>query len=175
MLHEHVRGDLFETPLGRMIALVNEQGGLLRLDFLPSDQPEPEAWMGWQWRRDEAALAQVVRQLDEYFAGKRRVFEVALAAQGNAFLQEAWRHLREVPYGSTLSYGALANRLERKTSARAIGRANAVNPIAIIVPCHRIIGADGSLTGYAGGMERKQALLELEGVLMPTRQQLLLL
>lgn len=160
-----LRGDLIDTPLGRMIALVDGQGALQRLEFLDEAPGEPLLWRGAELRRDAAAVATVARQLEEYFAGRRRVFDLALAPLGNAFLHEAWQHLRQVPYGTTLSYGQLALKLQRKTSARAVGRANAVNPIAILVPCHRIVGADGSLTGYAGGLWRKRALLELEGVL----------
>jgi methylated-DNA-[protein]-cysteine S-methyltransferase len=169
-----VRGDLIDTPLGTMIALVDGQGALQRLEFLDDEVHEPLIWRSYQLQRDAALVAPVARQLDEYFAGRRRVFELALAPLGNAFLHEAWKHLSQVPYGTTLTYGQLALRLDRNTSARAVGRANAVNPIAIIVPCHRIIGANGSLTGYAGGLHRKQALLELEGVLTPMRQQTLL-
>lgn len=160
-----LRGDLIYTPLGVMIALVDAQDALQRLAFLDDEVNEPLIWRGFPLQRDAAAVVPIARQLEEYFAGRRRVFDLALAPQGNAFLQEAWHHLCQVPYGSTLSYGQLALRLGRKTSARAVGRANAVNPIAIIVPCHRIIGADGKLTGYAGGLPRKQALLALEGVL----------
>lgn len=160
-----LRGDLIDTPLGCMIALVDEQGALQRLEFLDEVPGEPLYWRGVLVQRESAAVAPVARQLQEYFAGRRRVFDLPLAPQGNAFLQEAWQHLRQVPYGTTLSYGQLALKLNRQTSARAVGRANALNPIAIIVPCHRIIGADGKLTGYAGGLPRKQALLELEGVL----------
>lgn len=169
-----VRGDLIDTPLGVMIALVDARGALQRLEFLDDEVHEPLIWRGYQLQRDAAAVAPIARQLDEYFTGRRKDFDLPLAPLGNAFLHEAWHHLRQVPYGTTLTYGALALRLARKTSARAVGRANAVNPIAIIVPCHRIIGANGSLTGYAGGLQRKQALLELEGVLTPARQQSLL-
>ncbi|PYC28198.1 methylated-DNA--[protein]-cysteine S-methyltransferase [Aquipseudomonas alcaligenes] len=168
-------GGLIETPLGNMIALLNEQGALQCLEFLdePWQQVPLSSWRGVELLHDSQAVAPIASQLQEYFAGRRRVFDLSLAPRGNDFLQEAWRHLREVPYGTTLTYGALAQRLERRTSARAIGRANAVNPIAIIVPCHRIIGADGSLTGYAGGLVRKQALLELEGGYLPARQRAL--
>ena len=155
-------GDLIDTPLGRMIALVDGQGALQRLEFLDEVPGEPLYWRGVLVQRESAAVAPVARQLQEYFAGRRRVFDLPLAPQGNAFLQEAWQHLRQVPYGTTLSYGQLALKLNRQTSARAVGRANALNPIAIIVPCHRIIGADGKLTGYAGGLPRKQALLDHE-------------
>ena len=158
-----LRGDLIDTPLGCMIALVDEQGALQRLEFFDEVPGEPLYWRGAAVRRESAAVAPVARQLQEYFAGRRRVFELPLAPQGNAFLQEAWQHLRQVPYGTTLSYGQLALRLNRQTSARAVGRANALNPIAIIVPCHRVVGANGTLTGYAGGLERKRWLLAHEG------------
>lgn len=167
------RGGLIETPLGAMIALLDDRGALQRLEFLDDEPHSLPLWRGFALRHDPAGVAPVALQLAEYFAGRRQVFDLPLAPQGNAFLQEAWRHLREVPYGTTLTYGALAQRLARKTSARAVGRANAVNPIAIILPCHRIIGADGSLTGYAGGLARKQALLELEGGYPPARQRAL--
>ncbi len=168
------RGELIATPLGQMLALVDQQGALLRLDFLPDDQTVPMCWQGYAWQRDSAAVAAVAAQLGEYFAGRRRHFELPLAPRGTAYQQLAWSHLRQVPYGCTLSYAELGARLPHKTSARAIGRANALNPIAIVVPCHRIIGADGSLTGYAGGLARKQALLALEGVVTPGCQPLLL-
>ncbi|MWV13388.1 methylated-DNA--[protein]-cysteine S-methyltransferase [Pseudomonas sp. R-28-1W-6] len=168
-------GDLLDSPLGRMIALVDGRGALLRLDFLPDEQQSPTLWQGFAWQRDAAAVAPIARQLDEYFAGRRRVFDLALVPRGTPYQQEVWGHLRQVPYGVTLTYVELGARLlPHRTSARAIGRANALNPISIIVPCHRIIGADGSLTGYAGGLARKQALLELEGVPTAGCQQLLL-
>ena len=171
---EEVRGDLIATPMGTLLALVDKGGALLRLDFLADAQPAPTTWQGYAWRRDEQALVPVRQQLEEYFAGRRRQFELPLAPCGTAYQQLAWRYLRQVPYGVTLSYAELAARLPQRTSARAIGRANALNPIAIVVPCHRIIGADGTLTGYAGGLPRKQALLELEGVLTGPRQGSLL-
>ena len=169
-----VRGDLIATPLGPMLALVDPQGALLRLDFLADEALLAATWHSYAWQPDAAALAPVRRQLDEYFSGRRQQFDLALAPRGTAYQHLAWGHLRQVPYGVTLSYAQLAARLPQRTSARAIGRANALNPIAIVVPCHRIIGADGELTGYAGGLARKQALLELEGVMTPARQRSLL-
>lgn len=168
------RGDLIDTPLGPMLALVDQQGALLRLDFLPADQALPLPWQGYFWERDSAAVTAVAAQLEEYFSGRRQAFELPLSPRGTAYQHLAWSYLRQVPYGTTLSYLELGARLPHKTSARAIGRANALNPIAIVVPCHRIIGANGSLTGYAGGLARKQALLALEGIAMPGCQQLLL-
>lgn len=114
-------------------------------------------------------LRLVIRQLEEYFDGTRRVFDVPLAARGTEFQQRVWRALAGIPYGATVSYGALARRLENPGAARAVGRANNRNPIAIIVPCHRVIGADGSLIGYGGGIERKRWLLSHEARQQPQR------
>ena len=119
-----------------------------------------------EWRRDDQAFADVRRQLKEYFAGERTTFDLELDMDGPDFERLVWRALLDIPYGETSSYGELARRIGHPDAARAVGVANARNPIAVIVPCHRVIGADGSLTGYGGGLERKRLLLELEsGVL----------
>jgi len=107
-------------------------------------------------------LQQAAAQLAEYFAGTRQHFDLPLAASGTAFQQQVWQQLCQVPYGQTQSYGELALRLGNKNAMRAVGAANGRNPIAIIVPCHRVIGADGKLTGYAGGLDRKVWLLQHE-------------
>ena len=104
----------------------------------------------------------VESQLRDYFAGRRREFDFPLAPRGDAFSQSVWALLRGIPYGETRSYGQLAQALGRRGAAQSVGAANGANPISIIVPCHRVIGADGSLTGYAGGLDRKRFLLELE-------------
>ena len=109
-------------------------------------------------------LPAAVRQLAEYFAGARRAFDVPLAPRGTPFQERVWRALMEIPFGATASYGEIARRVGMPGAARAVGLANNRNPIAILVPCHRVIGADGSLTGYGGGIERKRWLLELEGL-----------
>jgi methylated-DNA-[protein]-cysteine S-methyltransferase len=114
------------------------------------------------WERDEDAFAEVRAQLGEYFAGDRRDFDVDLALDGTPFQREVWSALRAIPYGETISYGELARRVNRPWASRAVGAANGRNPVAIIVPCHRVIGADGTLTGYGGGLERKRTLLDLE-------------
>ncbi|HET7304194.1 MAG TPA: methylated-DNA--[protein]-cysteine S-methyltransferase [Segeticoccus sp.] len=112
---------------------------------------------------DDAVLAEAARQLAEYFAGERQEFALPLAPAGTDFQQRVWRALTEIPYGTTESYGDLARRIGAGPSAcRAVGLANGRNPISIVIPCHRVIGASGSLTGYGGGLERKQFLLELE-------------
>ena len=113
-------------------------------------------------RADRAAFASVLAQLGEYFAGARRTFDVPLDLRGSEFQRAFWAALLEIPYGETASYGEIARRVGRPGKARAVGRANGSNPIAVIVPCHRVIGADGTLTGYGGGLERKRLLLDLE-------------
>lgn len=110
-------------------------------------------------------IADTMRQLDEYFRGERREFTVPLSARGTAFREKVWRELQLVPYGQTISYGTLACRTGNPKASRAVAGACHNNPIAIIIPCHRIIGADGSMTGYAAGISRKEFLLELEGAL----------
>ncbi len=111
---------------------------------------------------NDAILDAARRQLDQYFAGKLRAFDLPLAPQGTAFQQRVWQALLTIPYGMTRSYGQQAAAIGSPQASRAVGLANGRNPISIIIPCHRVIGANGSLTGYGGGMERKQLLLELE-------------
>ena len=111
---------------------------------------------------DPEALAPVVRQLEEYFAGERRTFDLALAPGGTPFQAQVWAELCRIPYGETLSYLQLAQRIGNPRAVRAVGLANGSNPIAIVIPCHRVIGADGSLTGYGGGLPTKRWLLGLE-------------
>jgi methylated-DNA-[protein]-cysteine S-methyltransferase len=118
--------------------------------------------IGADWVRADAAFAEAHRQLTEYFAGARQRFDLELKPAGTPFQRRVWRALREIPPGRTATYGELADRLGRPGAARAVGAANGLNPISIVVPCHRLVGADGSLTGYAGGLERKRFLLELE-------------
>ena len=116
-------------------------------------------------------LRQLARELAEYFAGRRRVFDVAVAPEGTPFQQAVWRALRTVPYGATASYAAIAAAIDRPRAVRATGAANGRNPVSIVIPCHRIVGADGSLTGYAGGVARKEWLLMLESGIVATRRR----
>lgn len=125
-------------------------------------RPDGENGVPPDWVRDDAALATVRRQLHEYFAGDRTTFDLALNPSGTPFQRAVWEALREVPYGQVCSYGDLAARIGSPGSARAVGLANGRNPIPVIVPCHRVIGASGALTGYGGGLERKRFLLDLE-------------
>lgn len=111
---------------------------------------------------DDPVAALVAEQLGEYFAGDRQQFQLAVTTQGDEFSERVWAILREIPYGSTTTYGAIAEALGSKGLAQRVGQAVGHNPISIVIPCHRVVGADGSLTGFAGGLQRKQALLELE-------------
>ncbi|MGH2903359.1 MAG: methylated-DNA--[protein]-cysteine S-methyltransferase [Solirubrobacteraceae bacterium] len=146
------------SPIGELL-LVGDGVTLSGLYMQDGRKPRPIATT---WTESAAPFAEVTAQLREYFAGERTTFEVQLAPPGAPFELEVWRALREIPYGETVSYGEIARRVGQPTAARAVGTANGRNPIAVIVPCHRVIGADGSLTGYGGGLERKRLLLELE-------------
>lgn len=168
------RAGWFSTPLGSMFAVVDEAGALTRLDFLVDEEP-PERRFACELERrdavpDQDAVRHVAREIGEYFAGHRRVFDVPLAPQGSPFQHRVWDALLRIPFGATRSYGELAASLGRPGSARAVGRANATNPIAVIVPCHRVIGSNGDLTGYAGGLPIKHALLRHEGALPEMRE-----
>jgi methylated-DNA-[protein]-cysteine S-methyltransferase len=144
------------SPVGDLIARV-ARGALTRLDFARGDDaPRGPAAEG------DPLLERVAAQIDEYFAGRRRAFDLPLAPRGTPFQRRVWDSLLEIPYGATQSYGAIARRIGQPTAVRAVGLANGRNPIAIIIPCHRVIGTDGSLTGYAGGLAIKRALLALE-------------
>lgn len=147
-----------ESPIGELI-LVERDGalaGLYMVEHHPA--PDPESF----GERDDAALPEVARQLDEYFAGERTSFDLPLAPRGTDFQQKVWAALRTIPYGKTWSYGHLAEAIGQPGAARAVGLANGRNPIGIVVPCHRVVGSSGKLTGYAGGVERKSYLLALE-------------
>ena len=143
-----------DSPIGEIL-LTAEGGALTRLYMAPFDV-DPA------WKRDPDALAEPARQLAEYFAGERTEFELELAPAGTEFQQRVWALLLAIPYGETTTYGALADELGNPRTVRAVGLANGRNPISIVVPCHRVIGADGSLVGYGGGLERKRALLAHE-------------
>ncbi len=147
----------YEGPEGPLLLAVDDDGRVLRLHFIDGPPPLEDGW-----ERDDAALAAMARQLDEYFAGTRVDFDLELAPRGTSFQLEVWSQLCRIPYGETISYGELAKRVDRPGAARAVGSANGQNPIAIIVPCHRVIGADGSLTGFGGGLPWKRWLLDRE-------------
>ena len=154
--------DTYQSPHGKMLLVATDDGlcGVFfhRQKYYPAKEKD--------WKRDpgRALLKQAKRELVEYFAGKRRNFNVALDPEGTPFQRSVWKAISRVDFGTTITYGALAAKAGRPGSARAAGAATGRNPISIVVPCHRIMGANGSLTGYAGGLQRKRALLALEGI-----------
>ena len=143
------------TPVGDLL-LVAVDGALVKAHFAPYDAPASPP------SPDEPVLVEAARQIAEHFAGARTGFDLPLAPPGTAFQRRVWEALREIPYGTTTTYGEIAARLGDPRCVRAVGMANGRNPIAVVVPCHRVIGSDGKLRGYAGGIERKQRLLALE-------------
>ncbi|HYD86102.1 MAG TPA: methylated-DNA--[protein]-cysteine S-methyltransferase [Vitreimonas sp.] len=147
---------VYESPCGPL-TLISNGAALTDLQFENPRYPYAPAPAG-----ADAVLDKTRRQLDAYFAGKLRAFDLPLAPKGTPFQQRVWQALLAIPYGATRSYGQQAAAIGSPQASRAVGLANGRNPIAIVIPCHRVIGANGSLTGYGGGMERKQLLLELE-------------
>jgi len=152
------RYEVMDSPIGELL-LVSDGDSLVGLHLEAPAGPSP---IGPGWRRDPLATKDAAEQLRAYFAGELRSFEVPVAPGGTAFQLAVWRALTEIAYGSTASYRDVAEAVGRPRATRAVGGANHVNPVAIIVPCHRVVGADGSLTGYGGGLERKALLLDLE-------------
>ena len=147
-----------ESPIGPLL-LAGDDGGLRFLRFAKGrDKARPEP----DWEPDTRRLNDAVRQLTAYFARRLREFALPLAPQGTPFQTAVWQQLQRIPYGETISYGELARRLGNPKAVRAVGLANGSNPISIVIPCHRVIGSDGSLVGYGGGLPIKQALLALE-------------
>lgn len=153
---------VLDTPIGPL-QLAASDAGLHAIDF-PQARPPLRGRAHWQ-AGNHALLRETAAQLRAYFARRLRRFDLPLAADGTAFQREVWQALARIPYGTTTSYVGLARELGRPTASRAVGAANGRNPIPIVVPCHRVIGASGALTGFAGGVPTKQFLLELEGAL----------
>jgi methylated-DNA-[protein]-cysteine S-methyltransferase len=145
-----------DSPIGRL-SLYSDGEALTGL-YMEKREPPGE----WTPGEDIAVLKSAAQQLKEYFTGARRDFDLPVALHGTAFQCKVWEHLKSIPCGETWSYGQLAQRIRQPTASRAVGLANGRNPVSIVIPCHRVIGSDGSLTGYGGGLERKQWLLEHE-------------
>ena len=161
------------TPVGRLL-VARDPAGIRLIHFDgpaeagPYRRPAkteggPHARPGWE--RHDAAFDDLATQLREYFEGRRRVFELPLAPEGTPFQVRVWNALLEIPYGETISYGELAARIGDRSASRAVGLANGSNPLPIVIPCHRVIGSNGKLTGYGGGLPIKERLLTLEGAL----------
>jgi methylated-DNA-[protein]-cysteine S-methyltransferase len=156
---------LFESPFGALNLAVDAAGTLVEL-WLPNRRRR-DVSLGPFPSAARAGMEAAQTQLREYFAGTRRAFDLPIRPAGSPFEERVWARLREIPYGATTSYGAIATEFGLINGARAVGRANGANPIPIVIPCHRVIGTDGTLTGFGGGLPLKQALLELEGAIAP--------
>ena len=148
-----------DSPVGRLL-LAGDGASLIQVCFQSGPRPQQ---LRDGWVAAAAPLRAAIEQLDEYFAGRRRRFDLPLAPRGTDFQRRVWRALSDIPYGKTISYGELARRIGKPSASRAVGLANGANPLPIVVPCHRVIGADGSLTGFGGGLPIKRKLLALEG------------
>ena len=146
------------SPVGRLL-IAGDSSGLRRIVFESERKPQSPAP---GWIEGGKPLAEAIEQLEAYFAGALQRFDLRLAAQGTPFQLRVWAALREIPYGATISYGELARRIGRPGAARAVGAANGQNPIPIVVPCHRVIGSNGNLVGFGGGLAVKRRLLALE-------------
>jgi methylated-DNA-[protein]-cysteine S-methyltransferase len=155
----------FESPLGPVL-MTSDGTSLTRL-WISDPTPQP----GWIEATDTPPFPEARAQLAEYFAGERQTFTLPLAPEGTEFQKKVWTELRQIPFGLTTSYGALATRLGNPSGSRAVGLANGKNPIWLIVPCHRVIGANGKLVGYAGGLARKSALLDFEAAVLGSGPQ----
>ena len=156
--------DTFEGPQGSMLLVANDRG--LAGVYFDRQKHHPKRQADWKKDPHHRVLRQAKRELAEYFAGKRKRFEVALSPNGTPFQRSVWRAISTVGFGETITYGELARRIGQPDAVRAVGAANGKNPIPIIVPCHRVLGADGSLVGYSAGVKTKEFLLKLEGALM---------
>jgi len=147
-----------ETSIGSL--LLAGQGDALSLLGFPQGKMQRRHESGWQ--RDDAPFRDAMEQLNQYFAGELDAFDLRLAPSGTDFQRTVWKALMEIPYGDTWSYGQVAEHIDRPKASRAVGAANGVNPIPVIIPCHRVIGSSGKLTGFGGGLETKEYLLGLE-------------
>lgn len=148
-----------DTPIGTLL-IAGDAEAVRRIDF-PKNGKKSMPADGWT-ESARGPVGQAVRQLKEYFAGKRAEFDLRLAPEGTEFQRTVWRNLQDIPFGETISYGELAKRVGNPKASRAVGAANGQNPIPIVIPCHRVIGANGKLTGFGGGLPTKEALLALE-------------
>lgn len=158
-----MRYSVIPSPVGPLLLAADEAG--LRLIEFDSPRHPVSRDSDWQRADDDALLREAAAQLGDYFAGKRRTFDLPLAPQGTDFQLDVWQALRAIPYGETISYAQLATRIGKPSAMRAVGAANGRNPLPIVVPCHRVIGADGTLTGFGGGLPTKHFLLKLEGAI----------
>ena len=150
-----LRCDVIESPVGPLTLVVDDAGALTQIHFDGVRVADAVA--------DADACAGAARELSEYFGRRRREFTIPLAPRGTEFQRRVWDELCRIPFGATISYSELARRIGSPTAVRAVGAANGANPIPVVIPCHRVIGSNGSMTGYGGGLSRKQILLAMEG------------
>ena len=161
-----------DTPLGPLRVAGTAQGltevGFMEGEGRPAQIPPVQVSHGQvpHGQKERELLSEAQQQLQEYFEGRRRQFSLPVAPRGTAFQQRVWAELQKIPWGTTATYRDIAQRIGQPTAVRAVGSANGRNPVAIVIPCHRVIGSDGSLTGYAGGLATKRRLLQLEGALL---------
>ena len=167
--NEKVDHQTFFTSLGSPVGalFLTSNGEAITELFMEKHKGGPKPIS--DWRRDDGLFREAADQLQAYFAGELTEFDLPLATGGAPFQQRVWAELRKIPYGSTISYGELARRIDAPKASRAVGAANGSNPISIIIPCHRLIGSNGKLTGYGGGIERKKFLLEFEAETLAMR------
>jgi methylated-DNA-[protein]-cysteine S-methyltransferase len=150
--------DLIDTPLGKLL-VAGDKEGIRCINFQQGSQPFP---IGTNWERNRRVMRNAVIQLNAYFSGHLKRFDLKLAPEGTDFQQNVWRALQDIPYGVLVSYQDIANKIGNPKACRAVGAANGKNPIPIVIPCHRVIGSNGQLTGFAGGLHLKEYLIELE-------------
>ncbi|HDX8594513.1 TPA: methylated-DNA--[protein]-cysteine S-methyltransferase [Aeromonas dhakensis] len=155
-----IRYDFLPSRCGDLLVAIDERG-LVHVDFVAGLRALPDMR---DWQQDKTALAPFLAQFEAYFAGRLQRFTLPLAPRGTAFQQAVWQALCDIPYGETRSYSDIARAIGKPNAVRAVGAANGRNPLSIIIPCHRVIGQNGSLTGYAGGLEIKKVLLQLENI-----------
>lgn len=153
---------LLDTPLGAL-CIVGTTQGLTHVEFQDGERPVRP---GPDWQENQGILDEAREQLQAYFEGRRQRFTLPVAPEGTPFQQRVWRELQQIPWGTTTTYREIAERLGQPAAVRAVGHANGCNPVAIVIPCHRVMGANGRLTGYAGGIATKRRLLQHEGVLL---------
>jgi len=153
-----MRYDLIDTPLGELL-VAGDEDGIRRINFQQGNQPFP---IGADWKRDRRFMGEAAAQLKAYFAGSLKRFDLRLAPQGSDFQRRVWRALQGIPYGVLVAYQDIADEIGNSKACRAVGAANGKNPIPIVIPCHRVVGSNGKLTGFAGGLHLKEYLIELE-------------
>ena len=163
------RYSIYESPLGEILIISN--GDAVTGVYLPHQKHGQSIRSDWVEAQHDPVIGEACKQLGQYFTGLRTTFDLPLEAQGTPFQKRVWQRLKEIPYGETISYKELAMRNESPGAIRAVGQANGRNPISIVIPCHRVIGANGSLTGYGGGIHLKEALLVFEKAVAAGRGQ----